>query len=59
MIPGSLETYEFLRSEADYQAALTRIEVLTGANPTSPEGEELETLLDLVAAFEDEHFPYD
>jgi HTH-type transcriptional regulator / antitoxin HigA len=59
MIPGSLESYEFLRTEADYQAALARIDVLTGANPISPEGEELETLLDLVAAYEDEHFPYD
>ncbi len=51
--------YEFLRTEAEYQDALQRLEKLTGAPPGSPEGDELQALLDLVAAYEDEHFPDD
>ena len=48
--------YEFLRTEAEYQDALKRLERLTGAAPGSPEGEELQALMDLVADYEDEHF---
>ena len=51
--------YEFLRTEAEYQDALARLERLTGAQPGTPMGEELQALLDLVAAYEDEHFPED
>ena len=51
--------YEFLRTEAEYQDALKRLERLTGAAPGSPEGEELQALMGLVADYEDAHFPED
>ncbi|EGF90239.1 XRE family transcriptional regulator [Asticcacaulis biprosthecium C19] len=51
--------YEFLRTESEYQDALRRLDTLTGAPPGSPEGDELQALLDLVAAYEDDHFPED
>lgn len=51
--------YEFLRDEGEYKAALARLEKLTGAPPGSPEGEEYAALLDLITAYEDDHFPYD
>ncbi|ESQ76869.1 hypothetical protein [Asticcacaulis sp. AC402] len=51
--------YEFLRTEADYDQALKRLEALTGAPPGSPEGDELQALLELISAYEDDHFPED
>ncbi len=51
--------YEFLRTEAEYQDALKRLEQLTGAPPGSAEGDELQALTELVQAYEDEHFPDD
>ncbi len=51
--------YEFLRTEAEYQDALQRLEKLTGAPPGSPQGEEYQALLDLITAYEDDHFPED
>lgn len=51
--------YEFLRTESDYQAALKRLEDITGAPPGTPLGDELAYLLEQVAAYEDEHFPED
>lgn len=51
--------YEFLRTESEYQDALTRLEALTGAPPGTPLGDELQALLEQIAAYEDDHFPED
>ena len=46
-----------IRSEADYNAALARIEVLMDAEPNTPEGDELDVLTDLVEHYEEKHVP--
>ena len=46
-----------IKTEEDYDAALTRIEELWGADPGTQEGDELDVLLVLVGAYEDEHHP--
>ena len=46
-----------VKTEADYDAALARIEELWGADPGTPDGDELDVLLVLVGAYEDEHHP--
>ena len=46
-----------IKSVRDNEFALARIEVLWGALPNSPEADELETLVNLVCAFEAEYFP--
>ena len=48
---------KIIKNEAEYEAALTRIEVLMNANPDSPEEEELELLASLVEKYEGEHYP--
>lgn len=42
-----------LRTEADYEAALARIDALMDAEPGTPEGEELDVLADLVEHHEE------
>ena len=44
-----------IRTEADYSAALARIEELMDSVPDSPESEELDALADLVEMYEDRH----
>src|SRR5258708_102019 len=46
-----------IRSEADYEAALTRINDLMDAEVGTPEGEELDVLTDLVELYEAKHVP--
>lgn len=46
-----------IRSEADYDAALTEIDGLMGVAPDTPEGDRLEILVTLVEAYEAEHWP--
>jgi len=46
-----------IRSEADYSAALARIEALIDAEPATPEGDELDVLADLVEHYEEKHVP--
>ena len=46
-----------LRTEADYEAALARIDALMDAEPGTPEGEELDVLTDLVEHYEEKHVP--
>jgi HTH-type transcriptional regulator/antitoxin HigA len=46
-----------LLSEAEYKAALRRIEALWGAAPESPEAEKLNRLVDEVVAYENEYWP--
>ena len=46
-----------IRSEADYEAALARIDDLMDAQSGTPEGEELDVLTDLVELYEAKHVP--
>ncbi len=46
-----------IRSEADYQAALTEIESLFEALPNTPEYDRLDLLSTLVEAYEKVHYP--
>jgi HTH-type transcriptional regulator/antitoxin HigA len=48
-----------IRTEEDYRAALREIESLMSAEPGSPEGERLDVLVTLLAAYEQQHFPLD
>jgi HTH-type transcriptional regulator/antitoxin HigA len=48
-----------VRTEADYDAAVARIEQLMGAEPGSEAGDELEILVTLAGAYEARHFPMD
>jgi len=44
-----------IQTKADYQKAITRIDMLLDAKPDTPDGEELDTLVDLVKHYETEH----
>ncbi len=46
-----------IKTERDYQAALTEIERLMGAEPNTPEGDKLDVLTTLVEAYEEKHYP--
>lgn len=46
-----------IRTEADHEAALKRIEELMDAPEGSPEDDELGVLADLVFCYEDRHYP--
>ncbi len=46
-----------IKTVEDNSAALARIEQLWEAEPNTPEGDELEVLVTLVQAFEEEHYP--
>ena len=48
-----------INSEAEHQAALDCIEELWDSEPDTPEGEELDRLVDMVEAYEEEHYPTD
>lgn len=48
-----------IRTEADYEAALARIEELMDAAAGTPEGEELDLISLLVEHYEKEHYPID
>lgn len=48
-----------IRSAADHEAALRRIENLWGAASGTAEGDELDVLATLVEAYEREHYPID
>jgi HTH-type transcriptional regulator/antitoxin HigA len=45
-----------IKNKADYQAALEEIGRLFHAEPDTPEGDQLEILMVLVQAYEDEHY---
>ncbi len=45
-----------IRTEADYEAALARIEALFEAPADSPEADELDILATLVEAYEEQHY---
>lgn len=44
-----------MRTEADHEAAVSRIEELWGCQSGTPEGDELEVLIKLAWAYENEH----
>ena len=46
-----------IRSERDYEAALVRIAELMDAETDSPEGDELDVLVDLVELYESKYVP--
>ncbi len=46
-----------IRTEADYDAALMRIDQLMNAEIETPEGDELDILVTLVEAYEAKHYP--
>ena len=48
-----------IKTEADYDATLARVEELFRATPDTPAGDELEVLLLLVDAYEEKAFPMD
>lgn len=48
---------KLIKTEADYQAALERIEAIFVAKPGTPEGDELELLSTLVELYEEQTFP--
>jgi HTH-type transcriptional regulator/antitoxin HigA len=52
-------TPKILKTEDDYQAALSHLETLLDAAPGSPEEDELERWSLLVERYEDTHFPID
>src|SRR5713101_2526791 len=47
-----MSTIRAIRTEADYQAALARIDTLMDAEFGTPDGDELEVLTDLVELYE-------
>ena len=48
---------KFIKTEADYEAALKDIERLWGSSYGSPEGDKLDVLVTLVEAYEEKHYP--
>ena len=48
-----------IRSETDYEAALTEVEHLWGAKAGTPRGDRLDVLATLIDAYEAQHFPID
>ena len=48
-----------IKTHADYQYALSRIDILMDADPDTEDGAELDVLATLVEAYEDKHFPID
>jgi len=53
----SMGKIKAIRNEADYDAALRRIDALMDAEPGTPEGDELDVLTDLVEHYEEKHVP--
>jgi len=50
---------KLIKTEADYDMALSRIDVLMDAKFDSPEGDELDVLVTLVEKYEAQHYPID
>ena len=46
-----------IKTEQDYNAAITRIEVLWGSEKDTPQGDEMDLLVTLVESYEMKHFP--
>jgi HTH-type transcriptional regulator/antitoxin HigA len=52
-----MSTIKAIRNDADYEAALARIDALMDAEPDTPEGDELDVLTDLVEHYEEKTVP--
>lgn len=50
---------EPIKTEADYEAAMARIDELWGSEPSSPEGDELDVLIALTGVYEKKHYHID
>jgi HTH-type transcriptional regulator / antitoxin HigA len=50
---------EPIRTEADYESAMAKIDELWGSEPGSSEGDELDILVALTGAFEKKHYHID
>ena len=48
-----------IKNEADYDAALVRVDALMDAKPDTPEGDELDILVTLIEKYEAQHYPID
>lgn len=48
-----------IKTNANYQAALKKIETLMDAKPRTPRGDQLDVLVTLVEAYEAKHYPLD
>lgn len=48
-----------IKKDAEYEAALARLDELLDAEPGTPEGDEFELWVTLVEIYEEEHFPID
>src|SRR5215211_4381095 len=46
-----------IKTEADYLAALQRVDALMQAQPNTLEGDDLDILTTLIAAYEEQHYP--
>ena len=51
--------FKILKTEADYEKALARIEIIFDAKPNTPKGDEFELLSLLIDNYEEEHYPID
>lgn len=52
-----MSTIRAIRTEADYKAALARVDALMDAEVATPEGDELDVLTDLIELYEARHVP--
>lgn len=50
-------TYKVIKTDEDYQKALSRIDEIMDAEPNTTEGDELELLVTLVELYEDKKYP--
>jgi HTH-type transcriptional regulator/antitoxin HigA len=46
-----------IRTEAEYEAALARVDTLVDAEPGTPDGDDLNVLVTLVESYEARHWP--
>jgi len=49
--------FKILKTKADYEVALKKIDALFDAKPNTPEGDEFELLSLLIDNYEEEHYP--
>ena len=46
-----------IKTEADYEAALQRVDALMQAQPNTPDGDDLDILTTLISVYEEQHYP--
>jgi HTH-type transcriptional regulator/antitoxin HigA len=46
-----------IRTEADYEAALARVDAMMDAERRTPDGDDLDVLVTLIEAYEARHWP--